>query len=264
MKLFNYIKNIVKSLSWPILFGVGQLFLIFIFTIFYNYNAIDLKNNSSYVNSLEYQVSLAKFLSDNRIFIVLISFCIFLPLFYRVYKKNNNSDNKNNMDKIIKFVFLGIILSIILNIILFISNSYCHFTNMFDEANVGTNLIILILCNCIIGPILEELLFRGILYNKFKNFNSMSVSILLTSIVFALFHTGIGAIFYAFFVGILLNIIYVKDNSLLKCIVVHAIINLSGLLFTNYLLSLGVLWLILILIISIIIFLKLFYELMLK
>jgi hypothetical protein len=38
MKTFDYIKNIIKVIAWPILLGIGQFFIILIFSYSFNNN----------------------------------------------------------------------------------------------------------------------------------------------------------------------------------------------------------------------------------
>ena len=50
----------------------------------------------------------------------------------------------------------------------------------------------------IMGPILEEYLFRGIVYNELKTFESKKNATILASLIFALVHTNYINMIYAF------------------------------------------------------------------
>ena len=101
MKTLDYIKNIIKVMIWPILFGIGQFFVILIFTFSFNNNIYNnlVQNNSNlsteeinemfnlYTSSDEYSTSLTNYINDNTLWIVLIVAVIFIPLLIFKYKK---------------------------------------------------------------------------------------------------------------------------------------------------------------------------------
>lgn len=97
----------------------------------------------------------------------------------------------------------------------------------------------------ILAPIVEEILYRGILYERIKSTNSKFVAILLTSAFFAVIHTNLFALPGVFLVGIGLNLIYetrlVGDRELscysgkvglLGSMVAHLTFNLLNFLMT--------------------------------
>lgn len=81
---------------------------------------------------------------------------------------------------------------------------------------------------CISAPIMEEILYRGILYRALVKSKLSSVSIILiSSIVFTLVHTQYGLVDLAvvLILGIYLGWVRYKTNSLVVPIVCHAAIN---------------------------------------
>lgn len=82
----------------------------------------------------------------------------------------------------------------------------------------------------ILAPIIEEGLFRGIIMHGFmKNYKSW-YSILVSAILFSVYHLNPWQMTYTFFLGLLLGWIMVRTNSLILCIIAHSINNLSVLL----------------------------------
>lgn len=82
---------------------------------------------------------------------------------------------------------------------------------------VGFLLVIAIL----IGPLVEELIFRGLIYTPFRRKVGKWGAILLTSIVFALYHGQIHNIF-----GVIFAYMYEKRRSLLPSFVCHSFLNM--------------------------------------
>ena len=89
----------------------------------------------------------------------------------------------------------------------------------------------------IFGPIFEEILYRGLMYNKLKEISNAFIGVLISSILFALLHIpkyGFGInTFFLFLVGILLAYCYEKSNNIYVTIFVHSINNFFIFLF-NY------------------------------
>ena len=89
----------------------------------------------------------------------------------------------------------------------------------------------------IIGPIFEEILYRGLMYNKLKEISNAFIGVLISSILFALLHIpkyGFGInMFFLFLAGILLSYCYEKTDNIYIPILVHSISNFFIFLF-NY------------------------------
>ncbi|MBR4073578.1 MAG: CPBP family intramembrane metalloprotease, partial [Clostridia bacterium] len=66
-------------------------------------------------------------------------------------------------------IVFGICISLIYNIIVYSLNIKFNFTNIYELSKLP--IIVQIISSGICGPILEEFLFRGLVYNKLKTFN---------------------------------------------------------------------------------------------
>lgn len=78
---------------------------------------------------------------------------------------------------------------------------------------------------CIIVPMYEELFFRGILLNRFKRAFSFTLSALMSSLLFGLFHIAPHLMVGAFIAGLIFSWVYRKTGSLIAPIVVHGASN---------------------------------------
>ena len=229
----KYIKNIFKVLIWPIIFSIGTFLINYIFVAIFNSKEQGTMTNNEfikYVSTLEYQEKLNNYINSKSLLIILITAIIFIPILYRVFKKYREK-NKFKLKDIIVSIVLGITLSLTYNIILFGLNNLYHFTNKFEVSTIP--IIIQIICSGILGPILEELVFRGIVYNKLKTFNKPMISIILTSVIFALFHSNIIDAIYAFIVSFILIYIYEKYKTLKAPILMHISLNTTIILMLN-------------------------------
>lgn len=82
-----------------------------------------------------------------------------------------------------------------------------------------------ILAISIVGPILEELLFRGSIQKLFMEKATPVKAILISSLIFGLIHGNPAQIVNAFFIGIILGWLYYKTGSLVPSILIHVINN---------------------------------------
>ena len=77
----------------------------------------------------------------------------------------------------------------------------------------------------VLGPILEEIFFRGFMYSAIKKKTGIIGAILLSSFLFSILHTNVIGFLPIMVLGILLAILYEKTGSLIPSIMVHMIHN---------------------------------------
>ncbi len=101
--------------------------------------------------------------------------------------------------------------------------------------SIAEDSVALIIMTVILAPILEEILFRGILMRGLIN-NKMDpkIAIILAALIFGLVHFNPWQFVGAFLLGLVLGLVYYKTKSLLMPILLHAFNNLvSALLMLN-------------------------------
>lgn len=82
-----------------------------------------------------------------------------------------------------------------------------------------------ILAIAIVGPVLEELLFRGAITKALLQQYNPTKAILISALLFGVFHINPAQILPAFLIGILLAWTYYKTGSLIPCIFMHILNN---------------------------------------
>lgn len=252
---FKYIKKILTVLIWPFVFSLGSFVINYIFVSIFNSKEQGIMTNSEfieYIKTLEYQEKLNNYINSKLFLIILITAIIFIPILYKVFKKYKVKSSFK-LKEIFIPIILGVTISLVYNIILYYLNNTFHFTNNFEISNIP--IIVQIICSGIVGPILEELVFRGIVYNKLKEFNNKRKTILFTSIIFALFHTDIMNAIYAFIVSFVLIYLYDKYKTLKAPIIMHMSLNITITIMLNLIANNFVVFNLYLLIISIIILL---------
>ncbi|MCY1722654.1 type II CAAX endopeptidase family protein [Prolixibacteraceae bacterium Z1-6] len=86
----------------------------------------------------------------------------------------------------------------------------------------------------VIAPIVEELIFRGLIFNGFrKNYNAF-VAVIISALLFALFHLNPWQFPATFVLGILLGWLMLRTNNIFVAILGHSINNTLVLLTVTY------------------------------
>jgi len=86
----------------------------------------------------------------------------------------------------------------------------------------------------IIAPVVEELIFRGLLLQGFRRNYSPLVAVLMSALLFALFHLNPWQFPATFMLGLLLGWIMLRTNNILLAILGHAIHNFMVLISITY------------------------------
>jgi len=102
----------------------------------------------------------------------------------------------------------------------------------------------LLLLNCVallvVAPLMEEVLFRGVLQNALQRFYSPFISIAMSAGIFALFHASpeygvrnIELMAYLFLLACFLGFVYVKNGNLAAPVGLHFFANAASVLFLS-------------------------------
>lgn len=88
--------------------------------------------------------------------------------------------------------------------------------------------VLMILAVCIVGPIAEELVFRGMIFGKLRRAFSFWPAAIISGIMFGVFHMNIMQGVYASVLGVLLAYVYEKTQTIFGSIFFHIVFNASS------------------------------------
>lgn len=104
--------------------------------------------------------------------------------------------------------------------------------NELVEMTGRQELLYLLLITCLLGPITEELVYRGVLMNTFLKDSPWYGDVLLSACVFGYVHVSDGITQLAFFTyasgGAIVAFLYRKTHSLYYPILLHIMINITA------------------------------------
>lgn len=99
-------------------------------------------------------------------------------------------------------------------------------TSVLSPPKFDIEFVIFCIRSMLFAPILEEVLYRGIIFNHLKKVCSVRNSIIISSLIFALMHFEFSYLFFSYFMlGIFFCISYYKTGSLLVSIIFHSFTN---------------------------------------
>ena len=82
-------------------------------------------------------------------------------------------------------------------------------------------------------PIAEEFMFRGVLYQRYRETRGFYYAAIWSALFFSVTHTNTVQMIYTFLLGILLCYVYEKFGSMKAPIMLHIVLNLGSLIFTD-------------------------------
>lgn len=168
---------------------------------------------------------------------VIASYAFGAPICYMVFKKipvqNHVEKEKWGFGKILFYFMIAVGMMYIGNlasqIVIGIISSLTGIVmnNPVESLVMNSSMLFKLLIIVVIGPIVEELLFRKILIDRIRIYGQ-GTAVFISALTFGLFHGNFYQVVYAFFLGLIFAYIYVKSNQIKYCIGFHIVINFMG------------------------------------
>ena len=173
----------------------------------------------------------------NLICVAVLNLALFLVFIFFKRKKEDKIMQKPKINKILLYSLLAIVsffaLYPIVNLFeIFLINISVKQSGSLILNNT-TSFIISIFSHAVLPAIFEELLFRGVIFSGLKQ-KGKTFSIILSAIMFTLFHFSIHQTLYPLLIGILFACIMFKENNILYTIIAHFICNLLSIIHSYF------------------------------
>lgn len=108
-----------------------------------------------------------------------------------------------------------------------------HFSNQTQEALLAGSAVVQVLGLGILVPVAEELIFRGLIYNRMKGFLSIRQSVVLSSLLFAVYHGNPIQMIFAFPMALALTGVFERGKLFVFPVLFHMGANLTA-VFMNF------------------------------
>lgn len=183
-------------------------------------------------------------ITENILMITIWSAMASIPIFLWMMKRDKKRfipmvQRTKICHELWKYIFVvvgSISLCVVLNNILTLSQLAeisQYYQEVSEELYSGSYVVQLIGIG-IMTPLAEELLFRGIIYNRFKAFMKPKHACLWSAALFAAYHGNIVQIIYAGIAGIVFVWLYEKYGTFAVAVLAHICMNLTSIILTQY------------------------------
>lgn len=234
----NIFKSIGKALIYFLVyFGVqGISSGILVVVLSFSLTAEEMKKGNE-MDYNSFSIQLTEKLSDYLMLGTLISGVLALAIIsISFFIRKRNIREELNLFKfkgegIIPLILLGIglnvFISILFSVIPFPEDWINSYTNSSANITQG-DYVISLLSVVIVAPIVEEVIFRGLIYTRLKNGIPLILSAVIASVVFGIIHGTIIWAIYTFLLSLILIWVFERFHSLLANIILHMAFNVMG------------------------------------
>lgn len=172
----------------------------------------------------------------NTLLITILSSVITIPFLYfffardiklqkkrGTYEKYVITDKRNIIFVVISAIFscIGFNLLLELSHLGEIFKGFSELAQYMFDQNIWLEIIAMV----VMAPIVEELLFRGLIYKRCQDYWGEKIAIVVSALIFGLYHMNVVQGIYAFCLGYVLAFMYMKFKNLWIPILFHGIAN---------------------------------------
>lgn len=233
----NAFRRAVGVISPMVIFILIQYLVTFCATLMFMNSAVAPEAVLNDAQTLELRNAAYEMLNKNVVLISGIASVISIPIFYRMLNKEwmkrpyRLQTLKPVYKKYIYVALVAIGLTVAFNLGV---NAFEFFRYDVDYARIARGiysepLYLQVLVIGFLMPISEELMFRGLVFERISNYGSETAGAVLTSLLFGLYHGTMIQLVYAFVFSLLMIFAYKRCGSFIAPMIFHIISNLSSL-----------------------------------
>lgn len=234
------IERKILKVAFPVL---GYMFLSMIvqlgFSFYTTWKEFKELNKGDYFNYMASSgliENIDSVVNAHSLLIMLITAVIACPVFIFIIKKDRNYyGDRNSLIQIMKIKPLHICIIIFMGIsggsgisklvTLFpiddIIGSYENVQSTFMENSMFLQVMVLVFA----APIIEEIIFRGIIYYRIKKYSDSIKAMYISSMIFGIYHGNLIQGIYGFVLGIILCYVYEKYKTIIVPVLLHVSAN---------------------------------------
>ena len=171
---------------------------------------------------------------------ILIAALISIPIYYKIYQNDKilagevkKTEPMENRDYLL-IIVSGATLALAMNNIISVTPLPTFFTG-YEETNevlFGGGIILQILSAGIFACITEEFCIRGVVYGRLKRYCSKKNAMIISALIFGIYHLNVVQGVYAFVLGLYFVWLYERYQSLWAPCIAHMSANLFVILFS--------------------------------
>ena len=232
----NFLKSIGKAALYFAVYFVTQLIVSFVYgTIWSAKKTAELMAAGETVDAMALTEQLATQIMDKATEMIFWAGIIALIIYWiRFAVRKKNFFKEVQIKKIVTNGILPIVVTALsMNVVVSVVISSIPWPQewidayMTNSASIDGSLMSW-LAAVVMAPLLEEIVFRGLVYTRLKKGMPAIAAAIVASLAFGLCHTGIIWMIYATALGLVMTWIFEKHQSLTANILFHLSFNLMG------------------------------------
>lgn len=157
---------------------------------------------------------------------------------YPYFKRENSRKEQKSLSAkaAISLIIMGVVLSLGINF-LFWATGFTQSSQQYQQvAETQFSLPLWLACFFygILSPVVEETVFRGVVYNSLSRNITRTMGIVGSALLFGAFHGNVVQMIYASIMGVVLAYVYQKYRNLFAPILLHGAANVAVYLVTYF------------------------------
>lgn len=204
-----------KTILWEILFPLFMYYMLFLCMIYLVFMLIGYSS---------YNYMIAQCIAAG-ITIPAVYFWAYRPTQKAFVEKTRLS--KQTLVNIVYIAIITLVFSSAINNLVSMS-PLVELSAGYEKANTdffANTIVVELIGSAILSPIMEELVFRGVIFANLKKVTSVNKAIFISSLLFGLVHFNVVQFLYAFILGIVLAMFMEKSGHVYAAIIGHIVAN---------------------------------------
>ncbi len=244
-------KKSLKSAGYILLmmtiYFIAQILVTLGFILPFMFKLIaDVAKTGKALESTKFAEDMMNYFSTCMSPVIIISIIITLVIYFIIFKvrkikfKSYFYLEKISFVNFISVVGFGVSFNVILSYVLDIISKINGLHTVFEDYSKlseqivgGNSILITLLAVGILGPIFEEILFRGIIFGELRKSMKVYIAIIIQAVIFGVYHMNIVQGAYAIVFGLIIGAIYYKTKSIIAAITLHISVNVAGVMMSE-------------------------------
>lgn len=209
------------SLIVQVIFGIYAQIRIF----------LNMENSVDYSKAYHFIENTERYISEHSLAVTFVAAVITIGILWIIFRKDNRKP-VNQAHHLLPVILMGVFASSGLSklvTLLRIDNIIGSYESV-NQNFMDNPMIFQILTLCVVAPFVEELVFRGIMYQRMKDYMDKVTAVLLSSLIFGVYHGNLVQGLYAGILGVLFCFVYEKCGSFAAPVLFHMAANTTALI----------------------------------
>lgn len=178
--------------------------------------------------------------TENALYLLLAASVICIPVFALLFrgdrkKEQTVKERETSITAWSVLVVMAVALCVSLNALIGFSglDKFSQKYQQVAETLYSGGVLLELLTVGILGPVCEELIFRGLMFQRLCGYVKPVIAVLVSALVFGVYHGNIVQGVYAFVLGTVMALCYLRFQTLWAPIVIHVVANITSVCITE-------------------------------